>query len=274
MAQPWTKRIADRNSGNESGTPWWVNDKYLLHNFCKEHGFPMPLVYNFWKTPSEMNFDQAPKKFVLKPTVMFSMWGVMLLERLDDGTFHDELKDRVLTFEQIQAEQQLVYERCKYKGSYRLMIEEKIESHVPGQPVPFDYKVSVFYDEPGQVHQINRNPQVVEYAFFDGEFEPLELDGTIISDWSTTHQGQHDRPEDYKEMLQIACDVTKALRTPFMRVDMFAGPNGPVIGELTPSPGDAFYGNNFKYTDEYDTRLGQAWLEAEKRLAADNGTPA
>ncbi|MGW9402565.1 ATP-grasp fold amidoligase family protein [Arthrobacter sp. NPDC055585] len=270
MPTPWTTRIAHRNAGKETNIPWWVHDKFKLHNFCKEHGFPTPDVYNFWKTPGEITFDGAPKKFVLKPTVMFSMWGVMLLEKLDDGTFHDELKDRVLTFENIQAEQQKVYERCKYKGAYRLMMEEKIESRNPGQPVPLDYKIAVFYDEPGQVQQINRNPAIPENAFFDGSFEPLDLTHTIISDWSTTKRGEHDRPDDYEEMLQIAADVTKKLGTPFMRVDMFAGPSGPVVGELTASPGDAFYGNNYKLADAYDLELGRMWLEAEQRIADHN----
>ncbi|MGP5164291.1 ATP-grasp fold amidoligase family protein [Arthrobacter rhombi] len=269
MPTPWTKRIAARNAGEEKNIPWWVNDKYKLHKFCKEHGFPMPEVFAFWKTPDEMNFDQAPMKFVLKPTVMFSAWGVMLLEKRDDGTFYDELKGRALTFEQIMAEQKSVYDRCKYKGAYRLMIEEKIEGPNSEQPIPLDYKIAVFYDVPGQVLQINRNPKKVENAFYDGAFEPLDLDRKIISDWSTKPKGEHDRPEAYEEMLQIASSVTMALGTPFMRVDMFVSPHGPVIGELTPSPGDAFYGNNYKFTDDYDADLGEAWLAAEERLAAD-----
>ena len=269
----WTSRVASRNSGKEANAPWWVNDKYKLHQFCKDLGFPMPEVYAFWKTPSELNLDNAPKKFVLKPTVMFSAWGVMLLERRDDGKFYEELKGRVLDFKQIMDEQQRAYDLCKYKGSYRLMMEEKIEGRNPDQPVPLDYKISVFYDEPGQVHQINRNPEVLEFAFFDGSFDPLDLNGKIVSDWTTKHQGQHDRPEDFEEMLRIATDLTKALGTAFMRVDMFAGPNGPVVGELTPSPGDAFYGNNFEYTNEYDMELGKAWFEAEKRMAVDNRKP-
>lgn len=267
---PWTERIATRNSGGEENAPWWVNDKYKLHQFCKDHGFPMPEVYAFWKTPKELDLGNAPRKFVLKPTVMFSAWGVMLLEKRDDGTFYDQLKGRVLTLQQIEAEQQRAYDLCKYKDSYRLMMEEKIEGRDPEQAVPLDYKVSVFYDEPGQVHQINRNPEILEFAFFDGSFDRLDLQDKIVSDWTTKHQGQHDRPEDYEEMLRIACSLTKALGTPFMRVDMFAGPRGPVVGELTPSPGDAFYGNNFKYTAEYDAELGRAWSEAERRITADN----
>lgn len=266
---PWTKRIGNRNAGKESNIPWWVNDKFKLHKFCKEHGFPTPEVYAIWKTPDEMNFAEAPKKFVIKPTVMFSMWGVMLLEKLDDGTFYDELKGRHLTEEQIRDEQQQVYERCKYKGAYRLMMEAKIEGEHPGKPIPFDYKVSVFYDQPGQVLQIDRNPDVPENAFFDGQFSPLDLEGTIVSDWSKKKMGQHVRPHDYEKMLQLAIDVTKAIGTPYMRVDMFVGPNGPVIGELTASPGDAFYGNNYKFSEAYDLELGKAWSEAELRLASD-----
>lgn len=265
----WNARMRLRNAHKESTANWWVNDKFALHNFCKKHGFPMPKVYNFWDTPGEMNLDNAPQKFVLKPTVMFSAWGVMLLQKRADGTYYEELKGRVMTFEKILEEQQYAYDLCKYKGSYRLMMEEKIESGVTDQPVPLDYKVSVFYDKPRQVHQINRNTKPMEFAFFDGNFEPLNLEGRIESKWDTKAQGRHQRPEQYEQMLQIACEVTKALGTPYMRVDMFSGPEGPVIGELTPSPGDAYYGNNFKYTEAYENELGQAWVEAEKRIIAD-----
>lgn len=265
----WNQRMKLRNAHKEDTANWWVNDKFKLHNFCKENGFPMPKVYKFWKHPSEMNFDDAPKKFVLKPTVMFSAWGVMLLEKRDDGTYFEELKGRVMTIEKILEEQLYAYDLCKYKGSYQLMMEEKIESGNPDQPVPLDYKVNVFYDKPAQVHQINRNTKVMEFAFFDGDFNPLELDGRIDSKWDTKAQGKHERPEQYEEMLRIATEVTKALGTPYMRVDMFSGPNGPVIGELTPSPGDAYYGNNFKYTDAYEIELGQLWDYALERVEAD-----
>ena len=265
----WNQRMKIRNSHGDDTANWWVNDKYKLHEFCKKNGFVMPEVYKFWDTPSELNLDDAPKKFVLKPTVMFSAWGVMLLEKLDDGTYFEELKGRVMTFEKILEEQQYAYDLCKYKRDYRLMMEEKIESGNPEQPVPLDYKVDVYYDKPAQVHQINRNTKVMEFAFFDGNFDPLELDGRIESKWDTKAQGKHERPEQYEEMLRIAAAVTKALGTPYMRVDMFSGPNGPVVGELTPSPGDAYYGNNFKYTDAYETALGQLWDDALERMQAE-----
>ncbi len=265
----WNERMQLRNAHKETTANWWVNDKYELNKFCKKHGFPMPHVYKFWNTPSDLNLDDAPKKFVLKPTVMFSAWGVMLLEKRDDGTYFEELKGRVMTFKQILEEQNYAYDLCKYKGSYRLMMEEKIESGNSDQPVPLDYKVSVFYDKPGQVHQINRNTKPMEFAFFDGNFDPLVLDGRIDSAWDTKAQGKHERPDHFEEMLRIATEVTKTLGTPYMRVDMFAGPNGPVIGELTPSPGDAYYGNNFKYTDAYEEELGQEWVDALKRQEAD-----
>lgn len=265
----WNERMQLRNAHKETTANWWVNDKYKLHEFCKKNGIIMPEVYKFWDTPSELNLDDAPKKFVLKPTVMYSAWGVMLLEKRDDGTYFEELKGRVMTFEKIVEEQQHAYKVCKYKNDYRLMMEEKIESGNPEQPVPLDYKVSVFYDKPAQVHQINRNTKVMEFAFFDGNFDPLELEGRIESKWDTKAQGKHERPKQYKEMLRIATEVSKALGTPYMRVDMFSGPNGPVLGELTPSPGDAYYGNNFKYTEAYEIEQGQYWTDALERMEAD-----
>ncbi|OAB86238.1 hypothetical protein AWH69_15210 [Janibacter melonis] len=269
-AKTWNQRMKIRNSGGEDTANWWVNDKFKLHQFCDKNGFPMPEAYHFWKTPDELDLTDAPVKFVLKPTVMFSAWGVMLLERTSDGTFFEELTGRSLSIDQIRSEQQRAYDICKFKGSYRLMMEERIESSIPGKPIPFDYKVSVFYDTPEQVHQIDRNTNPIEFAFFDGSFEPLDLTGKIESDWSSKGKGEHHRPPEHEEMLTIATDLTKALRTPFMRIDMFSGPSGPVVGELTPSPGDAYYGNNFRYTDSYEIDLGKAWDAAESRMGAQS----
>ncbi|KGN35695.1 ATP-grasp fold amidoligase family protein [Knoellia subterranea] len=268
MTVAWTQRIAMRNAGREQDVPWWVNDKYKLHMFCAEHGYPVPRPFAFWRTPDEMDLGVGPDRFVLKPTVMSSSWGVMLLERLGDGTYFEQLSRRTLTQAQILAEQVRVHDRCKYKSSYRLMVEEWIEGPGPDKRIPLDYKVSVFYDEPRHVLQIDRNPQSIELAFFDGGFNVLTLPGSVELDPSRS-LGQPVRPSEAEEMLQVATRLTTQLRTPFMRVDMFVGPRGPVIGELTASPGGAFYGNSHKYSDAYDEELGQAWAAAEERIHRD-----
>lgn len=266
----WTERIGQRNAGKEKSVPWWVNDKFKLHKWAAENQLPMPELLRFWKTPSEMKLNDLPERFVLKPSVMFSAWGVMLLEELPNGNYWDSLRGRELNLEQIFKEQQQAYEQCKYKGSYRLLVEERIESPLESQQIPFDYKIHSFYGETGLVQQINRNKTPVRYAFFDGHFEPLELEKNIISDWVNRPKDEHVRPEPWKEMLEIGGRVSELLQTPFMRVDMFLSSKGPVIGELTPSPGDAFYKNNYTYTDEFDEELGRLWTVAEDKILEES----
>lgn len=263
----WTERIGQRNAGNEKAVPWWVNDKYKLHKWAIENDLPMPKLLQVWKTPDELELAELPNRFVLKPSVMFSAKGVMLLEKLSNGNYWDSLGERELTVESIHREQQKTYEQCKYKGSYRLLAEERVESTINSQQIPFDYKIHSFYGEAHLVQQINRNSSPVRYAFFDGNFEKLDLDRAIISDWKKRPQDDHLKPDAWEEMLEIGKAVSRLLITPFMRVDMFLGANGPIIGELTPSPGDAFYRNNYTYTAEFDEELGRHWDAAAARIA-------
>lgn len=162
----WTDFIKARNSGEEPGAPWWVNDKVKLHKWAKSNEFPMPKILRSWATPEELELTDLPKRFVLKPSVMFSTWGVMLLEQLPDGNYWESLRERRLTTEQILSEQQRAYERCKYKGAYRLIVEERVDSPDKEQAIPLDYKVYSFYGQTYLVHQINRNHSPIRMNFF------------------------------------------------------------------------------------------------------------
>lgn len=266
----WTARIGDRNSGKgpKENPAWWVNDKLKLHKFCRERGFPMPDLLHSWNHPDELRPSSLEKPLVLKPSVMLSTWGVMLLEPLGNGVWRESLRARELTFDQIVAEQLAAYERCKYKGSYKLMAEELISDEREGLSVPLDYKVWVFYDRAEQIQQISRNGSKAEYVFMDRNFEEIAPD-KILSDWSTIKKGVPLPPSRANEMVRIAENLTKALGTPFMRVDMYNGKAGPVIGELTPSPGDAFYGNNYTFSEEYNIELGEKWDHALQRMKSE-----
>ena len=102
----------------------------------------------------------------------------------------------------------------------------------------------------------------------DKNFEELR-EGCIVSDWSTVAKGAPLVPSRSKEMVEIAEALTKAIATPFMRVDMYNGANGPIIGELTPTPGDAYYKNNYTYSDEFNAHLGASWARALERMSED-----
>lgn len=263
----WVEKIADRNRNIEKNVPWWVNDKAKLHQFATDNQIPMPKVYQFWETPDDLrSLDALPQKFVLKPTVMHSNWGVQLIEKLEDGSFYDSLNNQTYQLQGVQKVQQTAYDKCNYKGQYKLMAEEFVESDDPAKPVPFDYKVYCFFDRPMLIQQVDRNGARDKHAFFDGKFSPLP-EGQILSDWAHIDKGNPVVPFDSETVLDIAIRTTTLLNTPFMRVDMFAGKNGTVLGELTPSPGPLYYRKVMRLSDDLDAKLGRAWADAEDRIA-------
>jgi hypothetical protein len=62
--------------------------------------------------------------------------------------------------------------------------------------------------------------------------------------------------------------VTLKLKAAFISVDCYATPTGPVLGELTHTPGAPWYRNMFVFSDQFDQELGHAWKAANERLGA------
>lgn len=268
MVLTWTEWQKRRLSGEEQSIPWWVNDKLKLSQFCAESGLPSPDILFVWDDPSDISLVDAPDVFVLKPSVMHSAWGVMVLNRTSEpDVFYESLSGRTLNDEQIKTEQSAVYERCKYKSEYKVFIEEKVVGQAPQQGIPFDYKVYCFFDKPMLIQQIDRNFKPMRTVWFDGDFEPLNIDGRIESEWKAVNYGEHVRPTHWREMLTVASRATVILRTPFMSVDMYSSTRGPLIGEMTPAPGVPYYGEWYRFTPAFDAELGMAWALAERRIA-------
>jgi hypothetical protein len=67
-------------------------------------------------------------------------------------------------------------------------------------------------------------------------------------------------------MIAAASAISLKLRTGFVRVDMYATPDGPVIGELTKIPGAPYYARRWSFLPAFDEELGRAWAEANRRL--------
>lgn len=263
----WTEWQKNRVTGQEVNVPWWVNDKLKLASFCKDNGLPTPKIEAIWDHPRDIDLSSFGESFVLKPSVLHSARGVMVLQKTGEDRFHDSLTQRDLTQEAIIKEQTEYHEECKFKGTYKIFVEEKVVSEdAIGGPIPLDYKIYCFYGIPKMVFQFNRNHKPKRAAWFDGEFRPLRLSECIRSDWKHIHHGVHILPSKWNEMLEIAAKASKLVNTPFMSVDMFSSNNGPLIGEFTPAPGGPYYGEMYKFTEEFDQEMGQAWADALERL--------
>lgn len=269
MTTPWTEYMRRRVKHEEKNIPWWVNNKVTLNDFCVDHEILAPQIFERWDHPSKIDFSQLPEVFVLKPNLMSSSRGVMVIRVQADGTYFDSLKGRTLTFGDILTEQTKLFEEAKYKKSYRIFAEEVVLDAKDPTKIPLDYKIYCFYDKPVLVQQIDRNSKPTSTSFFDRNFEKMDIEGKITSSWKHYQLGPVAPPATANQMLSIAGRLTQAIETPFMRVDMYNSTRGPLVGELTPAPGGPYHGILYKFTDEYDQELGREWEAALERISAD-----
>jgi len=261
--------MADRIKHVEKGVPWWVNNKSTLNQFCSDKGIPAPVVFKQWDAPGKADFSGIPERFVLKPNLMSSSAGVMILHNIGNDQYYDSMSNQALSKQEIVEKQSELFEKSKYKKSYRLMAEELVMDARDPNRIPIDYKVYCFYDKPVLVQQIDRNIKRTGTAFFDGQFQQLDLDGKIESNWKHYQLIEPIRPSTADEMLRVAAELTKAIKTPFMRVDLYNSTRGALVGELTPAPGGPYHGTLYKFTEQYDLELGREWAGALGRIRDD-----
>ena len=59
------------------------------------------------------------------------------------------------------------------------------------------------------------------------------------------------------------------MEAPFISVDCYAGKRGPVVGELTHTPGGPWFGLMYRFSEAFDEELGQAWISACNALGLE-----
>src|SRR5699024_1225315 len=97
--------------------------------------------------------------------------------------------------------------------------------------------------------------------------------------WTAT--GERDRAGKYDEDLfkgkgvskheiEIVSDLSLQIPAPFIRIDFLRSSDGMIFGEFTPKTG-----NDDEFDGRTDQRLGEYYMESERRLTNDllNGKP-
>lgn len=219
--------------------------------------------------PEDLPLASLPDRFVIKPTCFWSRLGVLLLQR-EPGTdrYRDALSRRVLTSAEIIAEEVGWRERWlsqPRRERFGLLVEEWLDDEC-GSPIPLDYKLFAFDGEIRFITQFDRNQDGRRLAFFLNEFEPIDDLGRVLtSDWSAIAQHTAKLPTCHRDLVDAAKRLSVAMNTPFIRVDLYATPTGPALGELTAIPGTPR--NRFQFAPSIDAALGQAWRAAAARIA-------
>ncbi len=234
-----------------------LDQKLVTYALLDRLDVPHPEVYGVWPDAREVDLDGLPDRFCLKAADGSTGHGILVLERTGPGTYREALRATTMTGAAIVAH--LRDEADRARVSREVFAEARIDTPATGE-VPYDWKAYSFYGEIGCVLQMRRTPDERSRLRF---WSPAGDDLGKIRDPERCDPTLPPSP-DLDRMVDIARRVSEALPMPFVRVDMFAGPAGPLVGELTPTPG----GQQI-FRKAVDESLGLMWEAAEHRLVAD-----
>src|SRR5690606_2859291 len=213
-----------------------------------------------------INLDNTPDCFVLKPSSLWSGKGVMLLHKIANlREYYDSKSGKVISVSSVKESGLRLENEIGKKINF--IIEERALDEDSNVNIPFDYKVFTFFGIPKFILQVDRNHSTPKIAFFDGEFNPITDDRVMISDPKKNDiAGIHRTPKCAENILRLASDITLKLNASFISVDCYATTKGAMFGELTHTPGGPWYGSMYRFSENFENELGAAWAEAYKKL--------
>ncbi len=220
-------------------------------------GVRVPATYEVFPDPDSVDFSRLPSRFVLKPVNLWSSDGVHLLVR--QGEQFDELmRQKSFSAEQVIEDIRLVFQKQKNPDT-RILAEELVVGENGRNQIPFDYKFWIFEETVGIIFQVNRNTNPVQIAWFGPGFHPLP-DGfvTLGKTWAP---GIPVIPANAEALTETAKKISLLLDTPFCGIDLYTTGEDVYYGELSPTPGAAYFGSMFRLSQEFDDQMGGYWKQ-------------
>jgi hypothetical protein len=182
---------------------------------------------------------ELPDRFVLKFAHGWSARGVMILQKLDERTYFCHLSQRELDLPAIFERQRKVSDSFSGKRK-EWLVEELIGTTIPGKTIPFDYKFYCFGRNIGMIVQIDRNSHPPKVCLLDENFSPLRPRKDYVLTSPNAQPGTPVVPLHALELRRSARNLSSVTESPFVSVDLYDSPDGPVFGEFTFSPGGTF----------------------------------
>lgn len=212
-----------------------LSKKAISHPFVAELGLRVPDRLQVLDSLDDVDFESFPDQFVLKYAHGWSSRGVMPMERVAPSRYFDHISLRVRNAEEVVSAQKDV--ATTFGGRSAWLVEEFVPSTVPVGKVPFDYKLYSFNGSVGLIGQFDRNASPPKMQIFDGRFRPLRHGRDYVIRSKNLQPGLPVVPLHAPEMLWWAQHLSTQADSPFVSIDMYDSPGGPVFGELTYSPG-------------------------------------
>ncbi|GHG11211.1 ATP-grasp fold amidoligase family protein [Paracoccus aerius] len=243
---PWT------SGGPLSRCPMPIRhfaSKKLTMDFASAMGVKAPRTLGIIKSIADFDRFDFPSRYVLKPDFAS---GVELYLMADDINLFDGF---------LYSREAIRDKVGKYisEGSGREFIVEEFvqqEGTETSSPIiPLDYKFHCFGGKARIIHVDDKNAISRDVLH--------RRQSWLGRDWSHTpvpfrKTGEHPndpirRPECFPKMLNLADELAGRLKD-YVRLDFYASPEGPVLGEIT-----SYSHSGLGFSEYGDNIMGQAW---------------
>lgn len=230
----------------------------------------LPTQHAILHSTEEITTEVLGDRVALKFAHGWSAKGVMLLERVGEDRYFDNMALREWTLEEIREKQQAVAAKFRRKDP-AWIVEEFLHGAQPGT-VPFDYKFYVFQGQIAMVAQIDRNTSPPRMVKLDGDLKPFTVGRDYFLRLKDIQPGAPVVPRSAVMLSRWAIELSKMTDAPFVRVDLYDTVDGPYFGEFTFSSGAEVRGT-VTYSEEMLARFDHLFLEARKRLNGEDSEP-
>ena len=257
----------DRFAGLDDTVPWELDDKLEAYNYIDKLGISHPKV--LYKLDNMDDFkrlireNRLPDNFCLKISNRSSCIGIMLLHKIGEDLYFDDLSSKSYSIDDIVNYQSQLNKRKSEKANQTYyFVEEKVDNFVSDMDIPVDYKVFCFNGVPKLIFQINRNVNHYTISLFDGNFIPLREGRDWFINPEMASLGVPVVPPSAYEILDQSMKISKEIGDKYVRIDWFDNGEEPVFGEFTFITGATFVGM-FTLSEEIlknmDTSLSQEY---------------
>lgn len=258
----WQEYMHERISGQEKNLPWFLHDKVKFNQFCNDNGIPSPKIIKLFDSPNEINLDLVNyHEFILKPSLESSTRGVMVLKKLQGGCYYDSLSGKCYRHDEIIDLQNKYFEQNN-NSMNRIITEEKVHDVDESFIIPRDFKFYAFKGSVGLILEINRNLKPSISCWYDSDFNPIADTAVKCNAPFSRTLTYYRRPDNYKELLNLAQKVSALIDTPFASIDMYNSQSGPIMGEVTLAPGGLYHGKHYTLSKEYQELMGRLWYNS------------
>lgn len=226
------------------GSPDWVLDKLESKEWALSHGFPVARLRDVIHDPGELRLDHFTTAGVVKPVRGSSSKGVKILHT-HGASLMSPGSSQCMDLEDLRAMEADTLRHLSGDAASRGLLIEDPVLDTEGHPAQVDYKFFFSGDAPVLAMMVERRNGGI-YCHWTDPHGVITHPNPVWTNTYYRHVSEISKPNAWADLLDTATEIYRATGFDFTRIDMYLGADGPIFGEVTPSPGNFFFGNGDK----------------------------